>query len=82
MNESTKRYNKKTYSNYMFRVRKDSELEVKIQSMIAEGHSLNWLLTELICNHLGVPMPYRYRFITTREPLCKPVPDAKKEKES
>ena len=82
MSESAKRYNKKTYSNYMFRVRKDSQLEVKIQSMIAEGHSLNWLLTELICNHLSVPMPHRYRFIKTREPLCKPEPSTEKEKRS
>lgn len=55
----------------MFRVRKDSILEDRIQAMIAQGHSLNWLLTELICNHLNVPIPHKYRFIVTREPLCK-----------
>ena len=71
MNNSTKKYNKATYANHMFRVRKDSQLEEKIQEMIAQGHSLNWLLTELICKHLDVPIPHKCRFIVTREPLWK-----------
>jgi len=70
VNTSTKKYNKSAYANHMFRVRKDSQLEEKIQSMIAEGHSLNWLLTELICSHFNVPIPHKCRFITTRTPLC------------
>jgi len=69
MNTSTEKYNKKAYTKYTFRAHKGSALEDKIQAMIADGHSLNWLITELLCNHFNVPIPHKYRFIVTKEPL-------------
>lgn len=70
MSKSKQKYNKKAYSNHMFRVRKDSALEDRIQAMIADRQSVNWLITELLCDHFNVPIPHKYRFIVTVEPLC------------
>jgi len=70
MNIHSKKYNKKAYTNRMFRVHKGSDLDDRICAHMEEGHSLNWLITELLCEYFKVPIPHKVRFITTREPLC------------
>jgi len=69
MDKHTKKYNKKAYTNRMFRTHKGSALDDRIQAHMEDGHSLNWLITELLCNHFDVPIPHKFRYIVTREPL-------------
>jgi len=70
VNQHTKKYNRKAYTNHMFRIHKGSDLEDRVRALIEERQSLNWLITELLCKHFDVPIPHKYRFIVTRTPLC------------
>jgi len=64
--------NKSPYASHILRVRNESDLEDKIQSHIAEGNSLNWLVTELLCDYFKTSIPHKCRFITIREKIWPP----------
>lgn len=56
------RYQRDNYHKYPFRVRKGTDLSEALDAYRAKGGSINWLITELMCEHFGVDMPHRYRF--------------------
>jgi len=56
------KYNQQTYASHLYRVRHDTDLAAKLADFKEQGRSLNWLITELLCDHFGVAIPHRYKF--------------------
>ena len=55
-----RKHNRKTYRSYIFRVRRGSDLEGLLLKYADEGEtSVNFLMTEALCNHLGCSLPHR-----------------------
>jgi hypothetical protein len=53
-----KAYDTKTYRQYGWRVRRNSELCEKLEDFkLTQGASLNWLVNSLLAKHFEVPMP-------------------------
>jgi hypothetical protein len=66
--ENRRRHNSKTYRSFIFRVRKGSELETRLDEYMAESlYSLNFLLTALLCSKLGCKLPHREYTITKKD---------------
>ena len=79
MGKRQNRYNAATYRGHMYRVRKGCELDDRLGEYIADGQSVNWLITELLCQYFDVPMPHRYRFVRHVSPLVN-APDEKEKR--
>ena len=63
----TEKRNAKTYTDYRFRVRKDSDLAKLLEDHIENGEvSLNFLMTELLCEHFKCKLPHREYLRTKR----------------
>lgn len=57
--QSKAKYNENAYAQYILRVRKRSELNGAIKEFMSrKGTSLNYLITELLCNRFDVMMPF------------------------
>ena len=52
-------YNAKTYRQFGFRVRRNSELCTAMEATAnaKDGRSLNFIITKLLAEHYGVPVP-------------------------
>lgn len=61
--EATKHRNKKRYRTFIFRVRRNSDLERCILEFAAKGNtSVNFLLTKAICKYFKCNLPhFEYR---------------------
>ena len=56
--QSKTKYNENAYAQYIFRVRKRSELNEAINEFKSQkGTSLNYLITKLLCTHFDVLIP-------------------------
>jgi len=67
-NKETDKRNAKTYTDYRFRVRKDSELAKLLEDHLENGEvSLNFLISELLCKHFECKLPHREYRRTIRE---------------
>ena len=56
--ESKRRYNKKAYATHLYVFRKNSELaECIFEFKSHQSTSLNYLITKLLSDHFGVPIP-------------------------
>jgi len=56
--KSKEKYNKNAYARYSIRVRKESELNAEIEKfMNSKSHSLNYVITKLLCDYFEVQMP-------------------------
>ena len=55
-----RKHNRKTYRSYIFRVRRDSDLERLLLNHAAEGDtSVNFLMTDALCDYFGCARPHR-----------------------
>jgi len=55
-----KRHNRKRYKTFIFRVRRDSALEARLNDYSTMGDtSVNFLMTEALCKHLNCELPHR-----------------------
>jgi hypothetical protein len=58
--DEKKKHNRKRYRTYIFRVRRDSELEILLNNYGLEGAtSVNYMMTEALCKYLDCPIPHR-----------------------
>lgn len=56
--ESKRKYNKGAYSTHLYAYRKNSEFGQRVREFKAgKGTSLNFLITQLLAKHWGVPIP-------------------------
>jgi hypothetical protein len=51
-------YDLKTYQDYKIRIRRKSDLNSRVAEYKQAGHSLNHLITDLLCKHFGEPFPH------------------------
>ena len=66
-----RKHNRKTYRTYIFRVRRESDLEGLLLKHAQEGEtSVNFLVTEVLCNHFGCALPHREYSVYRRVRLC------------
>jgi len=51
-------YNTKAYQAHKYQVRRYSDLNRRIVEYKQAGHSLNYLITKLLCDHFDEPFPH------------------------
>jgi hypothetical protein len=57
--EAKRKYNENAYVQYLYRVRKRSDLNrAIIEFKGKKGTSLNYIITKLLCDYFDVPFPY------------------------
>ena len=55
---SKRKYNKGAYATHLYSYRKNSEFGERVRNFkAAKGTSLNYLITKLLSEHWGVPIP-------------------------
>jgi len=68
-----RRFNKKTYVTYLFRVRAESDLADRLGGYSASGEtSVNFLITDLLCAYFGVELPHKHYDEIERAPIWPP----------
>jgi Rieske Fe-S protein len=65
--EDKKKHDKRRYRKIIFRVRRESDLDGLLATYRTEGDtSVNFMITEALCKHLGCELPHREYSTYTR----------------